>query len=271
MGKFIADLVADKWLFTAAISQLLLVLLGAVVSLQEDWAKRHRALVLAAFAVLGCIGLIATAKRGSETATANQYLANSLGSLGDSTKEISRMTTLNTQLQEKLLQSSSAIAGLSKDNLNTITGGASYIYFDIASVVPVGNVLPGNGLNSGDILVSAFPHFVGRYPLNHVFVSVIGPLERLPEIDYGTVFPNEIGKTRPFVQLKLRPDKSKQFVNIFISASNGSYAQTIYFKRIGDKWLWANRFFKYPKKRPVRTWAVPGFPVAEINDKWGDD
>lgn len=108
---------------------------------------------------------------------------------------------------------------------------------------------------------------MGHYPLNHVFVSTDGPLGRLPQIDYGTIFPDEIGKSRPILQLKLSPDKPKQFFNVFISASNGSYVQTIYFKKTGDKWLWASRLFKHGKKRPIREWATPGFPT-ELNTEW---
>jgi len=137
MASFMAELLSDRWLFIAALAQLLLVLLGAVVSLQEGWAKRHRYLVLSAFAMLGFIGLVATAKQGGESATANAKLAGSLDKLGDSTKEISRMTVLNTALQQRLLDSSKSVASLAQQNINAVTGGRGYPIVTPLTALPV--------------------------------------------------------------------------------------------------------------------------------------
>jgi hypothetical protein len=137
MPLFMADLLSDPWLLIAALAQLFLVLWGALVSLREDWAKRHRWLVLSAFAVLGFIGLVATAKQAGESAAANAKLAGSLDKLGTSTQEISRMTVLNTELQQRLLDSSKTVASLARENINAVTGGRSYPIITPITALPV--------------------------------------------------------------------------------------------------------------------------------------
>jgi hypothetical protein len=177
----------------------------------------------------------------------------------------SSVTESERNFSETMSRSDRILSGVG-ESISTQTGGDSYIYFEINTVMALDNVLPGVGLNNGDVIADAFPHFAGRYPLNHVFVTASSPLNHLQEVDYETMFPNEIGKPIQAIRLRLRPDAAKQFCNIFISASNGSYEQIIFFKKDGDKWLWANRLFKYGRKKPLRTWGVQGFPLGELDD-----
>jgi hypothetical protein len=118
MGRLLAGI--DVLLWIAAVTQLLLVILGATVSLQDEWAKKHKVMILIFFIVLGVTGLWATlvqsARSVREATEASGKLSTALGTLGTSTLEISRMTTLNTKLQGQLIAQSEALVVLTKLN-----------------------------------------------------------------------------------------------------------------------------------------------------------
>jgi hypothetical protein len=120
----------------------------------------------------------------------------------------------------------------------------------------------------GMMLVGTVPHFIGEYPLHNVYLSVHGPLGLYNRIDYGTMFPNELGRPRESPTLPFWPDKPKQLFFLFISTSNGSYGQVVLVQKFGDQWLWATRFSKEGRKRPIRMWAQPGFPKKELKADW---
>jgi hypothetical protein len=148
-----------------------------------------------------------------------------------------------------------------------ITGGDSYMYLDISFIGgPI--EMDAGGLKKGMMIGGTFPKFVGEYPLHNVYLSEYGPLGHGNEIDYGTIFPNEIGRPRAYPEIYFYPDKPKQMFFFFISTSNGSYSEVMLVKKIGDKWLWACRFSKYGRKKPIRQWAVPGFPKDQLNADW---
>jgi len=151
------------------------------------------------------------------------------------------------------------------------TGGNSYIYFEI---VDSGSGISGplgmdaGGLKKGMMVGNTFPKFVGTFPLHHVFVSEFGPRGQQASIDYGDMFPVELGRPREAPYISFYPDKPVQYFNFMISTSNGNYSQTILVKKIGDKWLWASKFSKYGSKTPSRTWAATGFPSDLLHADW---
>src|ERR1700730_1538207 len=55
-----SELFGDLWLLAAAVCPGLLVIWGAIVTLHEDWVKRHRLLVLFVFLLLGFAGTVLT-------------------------------------------------------------------------------------------------------------------------------------------------------------------------------------------------------------------
>jgi hypothetical protein len=120
---------ADKWLLVVAVIQLLLVVWGAIATIQEEWAKRNRILVLGVFVLLGSVGLVSTLGEGRQAADGESKLELSLANLSKSTTEISRMTALNTELQNRLLAQGDTISSLA-------TGGDSFciLMFDQGSL-----------------------------------------------------------------------------------------------------------------------------------------
>ena len=116
----------DPWLLASALSQLALLILGVVVTLQEQWATRHKTLLVFTFSVFGIVALVTTLKQGADSARANADLTTSLSQLGKASIQIQHAGELNTKLQEKLLTQSTTITELSKENILAVTGGNSY-------------------------------------------------------------------------------------------------------------------------------------------------
>jgi len=79
-----------------------------------------------------------TAEAQRQAAEANAKLASSIENLNKGAQEISRVQALNTELQQKLLESSGqiyeqgkTISGLSRQAIETTTGGKSFCYMSL--------------------------------------------------------------------------------------------------------------------------------------------
>jgi hypothetical protein len=145
--------------------------------------------------------------------------------------------------------------------MSEATGGDSYIYFEVAEPTgPTEIVVPG--IAKGYIFALALPHFVGEFPLHDVVVSPFCPSGWLPSVDYGTFFPNEIGRPRQFIYLQFPPTISERDLNcgLFISTSNGSYSQNVHFLRKDDRWTWGSILGKYGQKEFRDEFFGAGFP-----------
>jgi hypothetical protein len=149
------------------------------------------------------------------------------------------------------------------------TGGDSYIYFEIAEASIGGPLeMDGAGLRKGMMVANTYSKFVGTFPLHHVYVTQIGPRGEEANIDYGDMFPVEMGRPRQAPYIYFYPDRPIQFIAFIISTSNGNYSQTVLVEKIAGKWLWASKFRKYGSKTPSRTWSAPGFPADELHADW---
>jgi hypothetical protein len=158
------------------------------------------------------------------------------------------------------------------------TGGKSYMCFAIGEPNLLRGVDGSHFARIGirydkpiDIMsASAIGGIVGKYPLHNVFVSVIGPLGRVADIDYGTIAPNELGRPREFAYLEFFPDKKRQYFHITINASNGNYYQNVLFLKLDGKWVWGSRLYKggSAKGKLVRIWIGKGFPKNYSDADW---
>lgn len=152
-----------------------------------------------------------------------------------------------------------------QENINYLTGGNSYLYFKVLD--------PGNpmeiGPRKGLMLANALPTFVGNHPLHNVYVATFCTTTAwLPNIDYGTMFPHEIGRPRQMLELLFRPEGDRQWCNISISTSNGSYSQQVFFLKQGPKWGWASLFFSGRNKKPSKVITSEGFPKDWRASDW---
>jgi hypothetical protein len=175
---------------------------------------------------------------------------------------------------DKTMKRSDKIMGEVDASIKTQTGADSYLYYECQILGgPIEIDVPG--ARKGSMILNAYPRLVGHYALHNLHVEVVGPTGWLiggpkPGLDYGTFGPAELGRSREGLTLSFTPDKPKQFFNVFINASNGSFGQVILVQKIGDHWLWASRLYKGSRKTPVRIWAAKGFPPEELkaNAKW---
>jgi hypothetical protein len=255
----------DVLLWVAAITQLLLVLLGAIVSLQEEWVKRHKVMVLCFFAALGIGGLWATiaqsAKSARETTEASGRLGAALTDLGTSTTEIARMTTLNTQLQGKLLDASGTVTNLARQNIAYLTGGDSFCYVNFSP-------------SSGELWVIQEGH-------NHVFnasvriVDLDGPFSLASQPQFSVPYLPR-GTARLLGTIPFGSGDYKRY-NVFIMAPNGYFVESVRLKKNagnnaweGAKWVSASY---YDGKRGIVLEDVKNFPKDVLNNDvdWKND
>lgn len=202
---------AEPWLTASAIIQLVPAVLGAVVTLHEDWAKRHRVPILVVFVVAAIIGLLTTVRQGINSGEASAKLSSSLDNLGKATEEISRVTSQNTELQEKLLKQGQTIADLanrnidlSKESIDAVTGGGTYCY-----------IVPGN---AGQNEIALIAIAVGTSPLHEVII------DRMDSDEMASVLRSGMPPTfRQFMQSMIHSYPPVPF----ITASNGRLIDTL--------------------------------------------
>jgi hypothetical protein len=223
----------DPYLLITVGSEFLLMLLGAVVSLQEDWAKTYRRYVFAAFALVGISGMCATIKTAQQSAVANSQLSTSIADLGKSTAEISRVTALNTSLQEKLLAQSSGIAALAEESFRTITGADSFPY-----------IVPERASYPGPISLFVWDH--GKYPLTAVTLTIRRSDDFnlfQPPLDVGILHP---GWGKPLLSSILPKPDSKTGEDVFLIemyTQSDFFTEVLHFRKSKDGNLWAYKFW----------------------------
>lgn len=192
---------ADSLYYLNLAAQFALVLLGVALALLETWPKRHPWIVLGIFALVGSVAMFAAVRQGQENTRQNSEtqrradeatakLASNMDRLGTQAGEISRIQGLNTDLQNKLVESSSKllrsnqqIFELSKEGINAVTGGDTFCVF-VAD--PTNN-------SSGSYPLTVWVY--GKYPMNNVVAQLqtIGD-NTLPyfhdiPLGYGTLLP----------------------------------------------------------------------------------
>jgi hypothetical protein len=151
--------------------------------------------------------------------------------------------------------------------VSELTGADSYIYLDVTDIGgPLGTDV--GVMKKGMMTANTFLHFVGKYPLHDVHLTEFGPFGMSFDDDYGTVYSDEIGKPRRSPSIYFYPNEPKAIFHFFITASNGSYNQTVLVKQYGGKWMWGSRLFKYGTKQVIRSWGAKGFPKNDLYADW---
>jgi hypothetical protein len=254
--------------------------LGAIVSLQEDRAKKHKVLVLCAFGLLGIGGFIAGTIEASSAATASAQLSASVNSLKRSSEEQARVSQLNTQLQEKLVHQSDTITELAKRNIGEATGGDSFCYLIFTPMA------------GSRFLLTAIPK--GKFPLRTVTAS-IGDVEKFkkatigksntfdtifhPSVPYETYItiedlPRESQHAGRTLQEYDADDSSNyQAFNISFLALNGAWTQLVRMKRVDGKWTQATRVMTRTssdinKDKVLFERVYPGYPDKSGQIDW---
>ncbi len=176
-----------------------------------------------------------------------KQLADSIDSLKNTSiaivnmsKEALRVGSLNTQLQEQLLEQSKTITSLSKQSIKTAIGGNSFCYIAMFNPTPDG-WLP--------VVIH-----VGKYPLYDVQARVVD-IEKAVSTN-GKSLSRVLFKTDIFLQLGniaehevqlptldyIKWDaSSKHSYNIFYGGRNGMWTQILRIRNINGQWVQATR------------------------------
>ena len=273
MRSLWTNLISDKWLLTAAIVQALLAILGVFVTLKEEWAKRRQWPVFSVFVVLGVVGLLASVEQGGESSRANDKLAASVQDLGQATREIGRVTSLNTDLQTKLLAQEETISGLAKRGIGSVTGGNSFCYLKLLS---------RDTQDGSFVLLSE-----GEFPLYEISIQAVdvGSLEDLrirrgvpawsfEEMESMTTYlqiatiPSHTAKTGIHIPIR---NGTKADFNIFFSARNGFWSELVRLRKVNGLWTQATKVqvdfagARTEQHRLPWTAVEQNFPQSELN------
>src|ERR1700685_872401 len=116
---------------------LLMAVLGAIASLHAPEKFWWKISYIIAFLIIGTVRMVFVITQSNETSAASAGLTGALEDLKKSTSEISRMTNLNAQLQQRLLDSSKTVASLAQENINAVTGGKAYPIITPITALPV--------------------------------------------------------------------------------------------------------------------------------------
>jgi hypothetical protein len=173
--------------------------------------------------------------------------------------EIKSIYQDNYERQEQL---NTTLANMQKI-FSEITGGDSYIYFTIFTPpkMPMPTTSPVPSVNNDYISGQAFDHFVGKFPLHDVVVSIFCPLWS-NIVQWGTVYPNDRGHFKQGISFGFKtPTLEKDaYCTFLIGTSNGSYSQVVQFLKNDDRWTWGSVLTKYGNSEFRHEYFDDGFP-----------
>jgi hypothetical protein len=153
-----------------------------------------------------------------------------------------------------------------KELFNETSGGDSYLYFDIGNVGVADVEL--QGIKKREVLVTAFPVFVGKYPLTVVYVSTwCTAAGWLPIAKYDMMRPNQIGRSTYAPTLRFLNDPARKSRCVMsMNAPNGDMSQDVWVMKGKDDWVWTSRLFK--QNKVLKVFSGPGFPTKQLSPKW---
>src|SRR4030067_1777816 len=82
----------DWLLYLSVLSQFLLVVLGAIISLSDTWSKTYKIPVISLFVLLGAIAMFTSIKQSNDSKNENERLYNKLSSVDNGVSELKRLT-----------------------------------------------------------------------------------------------------------------------------------------------------------------------------------
>jgi hypothetical protein len=168
------------------------------------------------------------------------------GQIQEDETEIKRVQGLNTDLQNKvlgqsgqLLDSSKRISDLSKEAIETITGGESFCYMYVDTTTTA----------------HPFPVFIteGKRPLYEVharvndlrgFDAMLKRPHTISELLGTQITVGELSPTNAkmeFEQVILLSDSARVDFNVFFDARNGDWTELLRMRKVGNNWVEAIR------------------------------
>jgi len=216
----------------------MMAVLGGVVSAHAPVRAGHKILYAVAFLVLGVGAIVFAVKLSREQAEAATTMTATVAKLTLAATQTERLQEMNAAQNQQIIDLSRLNAGLAQKGIFTVTGGDSYctmhLLFQFNPPVPTfGNL--------------------GKYPLYGVVARIVDVSKLRREVlagkpaDFssGLVIPiGDIAKGLSSVQQSIAITISEQYFqryNIFFSARNGVWSESMMLKKVGAEWRAAIR------------------------------
>jgi hypothetical protein len=263
---------ADIWL---GIVTVFMAVLGGIVSAYALTTTRLKVTYVALFVIAGAASVWLVIRISNENSASHAALTNALSNLGYSTKEIARMTELNTSLQQKLLGQDARISKLAEESFRTITGADSFPYVAFQPAA-----YPGP--------VGLFVWDHGKYMLTGVTLTI----RRLDDfslvgnpIDLGVLHPGWGKPLSTAIVPSPDPKTGEDIYTIEMYTQSDVFTEVVHFRKSKDGKFWAYQFWVQQSKfgertekptprpklpRPIPKGGSVSFTVYD-RSKWSDE
>jgi hypothetical protein len=252
---------------------------GFLVSIHPPTQRKWKIVAAGMFFALTSCAIVLVMKQSKESAATTSKLERSLETLRDGNAEIARVEALNTQLQQRLIDASGSIkalaarnVSLARQNIDTVTGGNSYCYIDVAS--------PSL---SGGLLIAIHR---GRYPLYAVNARLmdLAKMKKFQESGQKLTIDNAfsldlnipisdlaVSTARPLQQIAFSSSERQSF-NIFFSAHNGLWSEELRLRFIDGAWTRAIRMSRMQGNEEKVIWQKVDlkYPRVAGNVDWAE-
>lgn len=176
-----------------------------------------------------------------------------------------------TEFERKLGAKNEEIAKLTKETLDSVTGGDSFAYLGIT------------GLSDEDGSGRLFLIHQGEHPLFDVGIRIVDlekfdayeghppSFEILQETDtYRSVSAVAAGYSADLGPFQIGTGDTRRF-NVFFVARNGGFTQLIRYRRVEGQWRWATKVMRDSTHEVLLEKVEPKYPrnaVGEVD--WGE-
>jgi hypothetical protein len=230
-----------------------MAVLGGIVAAyppNKDWL---RWVYVALFVLAGIASIGLTIEISKENAVANDKLTTALNDLSGKTTEIERISSLNTELQNRLLDQGKTISGLAEEGIKAVTGGDSYCFMTLG-----GDKTSFSIYNPGDYALTSLTLEMIDYARNHEehFVR-------------QTLVPHTVW---PYRYELPQGDRADFFFTF--NALNGSWWETLQLRKVSGVWQQALKVERMPervrldgttKAKRIRQYVDPQYPGEASN------
>lgn len=247
--------------------------LAAAVTLRKEPSSTEKAFWVIAITILMVAEMhslyVAEDKHNQETRTisealnlTNKGLKKTLDGLDE---VVGKLQGISGDITEATKKSTEQFT----TTISEMTGGKSYIVFQpgfISGPVGVGTPNTPNGMM---VMPLGLPKLKGGFSLHGVNISLLDHTGWYA-MDYGDVFPTEIGRVRQGLEIKFDPSVQQSSGWLYITCSTGSYFENVIVFKVGDQWAFAFRVYKggSARGRLIDNWKSANSPKNIPEDYW---
>jgi hypothetical protein len=280
VAEDLGGLVGDLLFYGSVVSTLAMALLGAIVTGHDDWGKKRRWWVYAAFLVLGAIGAIAQVQQFQETKdaeevarTANNNLTNALNNLSSKATEEAAAIKDMRAAQNDVKQLQAANQKLASETLQLVIGDPHkppFVLIDNAKIdADAGNLFKVRLYIANSSKTHPVKDVVADLSAGGMRITSdsqsIPPSARVP-----LSVPNAVGLDAVYVGMPaLSSVGARAKYEVHLSCNAGRYVQHLGVVRTGETTLVQSwHVVKLGELKPILSHTDPEFPS---NFQWRKD